>query len=239
MLVDHMLCSIDAARTTELAQLGSDISRAYANGALGEDDYQRLWEAIQERRAETRPKPRTAPPRAPWWPARRRQRSPDKQASIERRRRLAASGPMSPALAAKFTVCQLAVFKVVGEEVIKHGVCMLCIDAIAAMAGTCPTVVRAAFDEAERLLLLTVQERRRLGQRSLTNVVHIISGEWLTWLRKGGGSRKTKTTNNRYSDSLPRKPGLVSDYRHKGLSEGGYRPLAREKGGAKVAATSK
>jgi len=53
-----MLCTIDGARTTELAQLGSDISRAYANGALGEDDHQRLWEAIEERRAEARPKPR-------------------------------------------------------------------------------------------------------------------------------------------------------------------------------------
>jgi hypothetical protein len=35
--------------------------------------------------------------------AQARSRSPDKQASIERRRRLAASGPMPPALAAKFT----------------------------------------------------------------------------------------------------------------------------------------
>jgi hypothetical protein len=56
-----MLCTINGARTTELAQLGSDISRAYANGALSEDGYQCLWEAIQERRTETRPKPRAAP----------------------------------------------------------------------------------------------------------------------------------------------------------------------------------
>ena len=60
MLVDHMLCTIDGARTTELAQLGSDISRAYGNGHLSEDDYQRLWEAIEERRTETRPKTRAA-----------------------------------------------------------------------------------------------------------------------------------------------------------------------------------
>jgi hypothetical protein len=58
MLVDHMLCAIDGARTVELAQLGSDISRAYANGEISEDDHQRLWEAIEERRAEARPKPR-------------------------------------------------------------------------------------------------------------------------------------------------------------------------------------
>ena len=64
MLVDHMLYAIDGARATELAQLGSDISRAYANGALSEDDYQRLWEAIGERRTETRPNPQAAPPLA-------------------------------------------------------------------------------------------------------------------------------------------------------------------------------
>src|SRR6516162_5313819 len=103
MLVDHMLCTIDGARMTELAQLGSDISRAYANGALSEDDYQRLWEAVQERRIETRPKPRTTPSSAPWASARRPQRTPDRQASIERRRRLVASGPLPPPLAARFT----------------------------------------------------------------------------------------------------------------------------------------
>jgi hypothetical protein len=46
--------------------------------------------------------------------------------------------------------------------------------------------------QARRLGLITVEERRRPGQRSLTNIVRIISKEWLTWLRKGprasGGS---------------------------------------------------
>lgn len=54
MLADHLLCAIDGARTAELAQLGSDISRAYANGTISEDDHLRLWEAIQERRTRDR-----------------------------------------------------------------------------------------------------------------------------------------------------------------------------------------
>jgi hypothetical protein len=58
MLVDHMLCSIDAARPTELARLMSELYRAHANGALSEDDYMRLGEAIEARRTETRPKQR-------------------------------------------------------------------------------------------------------------------------------------------------------------------------------------
>jgi len=116
MLVDHMLCTIDGARTIELAQLGSYISRAYANGVLSEDDHQRLWEAIQERRTETRPIPRAVPSSAPGASARRPQRSPDRQASIERRRRLVASGPLPPPLAARFTWGEQAVMRIVGDE---------------------------------------------------------------------------------------------------------------------------
>jgi len=106
MLVDHMLCTIDGAQTTELDFLGSDVSRAYANGVISEDDHQRLWEAIEERREalqprQTKTRSRTpgTPQNAPRGPARRPQRSPDRQASIERRRRLVASGPLPPPLA--------------------------------------------------------------------------------------------------------------------------------------------
>jgi hypothetical protein len=114
---------------------------------------------------------------------------------------------MPPALATKFTISELAVLKIAGEEVIKHGVCTLCIDALAAMAGTCPTVVRSAFDIAEGLALLTVQERRRPGQRSLTNVIHIISAEWADVAAQGGGSRKTETTTTRIFRYLDPKAG--------------------------------
>ena len=33
--------------------------------------------------------------------------------------------------------------------------------------------------------LVTVQERRRKGQRSLTNIIRIVSREWRDWLHKG------------------------------------------------------
>jgi hypothetical protein len=190
MLVDHMLCTIDGARTTELAQLGSDISRAYANGALSEDDYQRLWEAIQERRTETRPKLRAAASSAPRTSA-RRQRTPDRQASIERRRRLVASGPLPPPLAARFTWGEQAVMRIVGDECRAHGCCFLHIDAIAARAGVHRTTVQNALREAQGRgevpgsPIITVRERRRPGQRSLTNVIHIFSKEWRDWLHKG------------------------------------------------------
>jgi hypothetical protein len=36
--------------------------------------------------------------------------------------------------------------------------------------------------------MITVQERRRRGQKSLTNIVRIVSAEWQSWLREGVGS---------------------------------------------------
>ena len=93
---------------------------------------------------------------------------------------------MPPALAAKFTQAEMAAFRIVSDEVRHHGVCALHIDAIAARAGTCRTTVKNALREARRLNLVTVQERRRRGQKSLTNLVRIISPEWMAWIRIGG-----------------------------------------------------
>jgi hypothetical protein len=71
------------------------------------------------------------------------------------------------------------------NEVRKHGVCSLPIPAIAALSGVHRTTVQNALRQARRLKLATVQERRCRGQASLTNIVRIISQEWLTWIRKG------------------------------------------------------
>jgi hypothetical protein len=213
MLADHMLCAIDGARTTELAQLGSDISRAYTNGALSEDDYQRLWEAIQERRTEARPKPRTASSGAPRVSA-RRQRTPDRQASIERRRRLVASGPLPPPLAARFTWGEIAVMRIVGDECRAHGCCFLHIDAIAARAGVHRTTVQNALREAQgrgevpNTPIISLTERRRAGQRSLTNIIRIVSREWRDWLHRGParspmgvGSKRTAAEKSSTTDT--------------------------------------
>jgi hypothetical protein len=46
------------------------------------------------------------------------------------------------------------------------------------------TTVQNALRQARRLI--TVEERRPTGRRkSLTNIVRIVSPEWMTWLRRG------------------------------------------------------
>jgi hypothetical protein len=188
MFTDQLTRAIAAARTPQLDHLSAELWKAYAAGALSDDDAQAAAEAIRERKLASAPK---APPP----PKARRQRSPDRQASIARRRHLAASGPMPPALAARFTQAEMAAFRIVSDEVRHHGVCALHIDAIAARAGTCRTTVKNALREARRLNLVTVQERRRRGQKSLTNLVRIVSPEWMAWIRIG--VRKTTTPDNR------------------------------------------
>jgi hypothetical protein len=66
------------------------------------------------------------------------------------------------------------------------------IDAIAARAGVHRTTVQNALREAQgrggepgRIAIITVQERRLRGQRSLTNIIRIVSRDWLNWLHKG------------------------------------------------------
>ena len=100
---------------------------------------------------------------------------------------------MPPALAARFTQAEMAALRIISDEVRHHGVCGLHIDAIAARAGTCRTTVKNALREARRLNLVTVQERRRRGQKSLTNLVRIVSPEWTAWIRIGG--KKSTTTD--------------------------------------------
>ena len=122
------------------------------------------------------------------FPPKRLQRAPEQSVVIERRRRLACSGPMPPALGSRFTTGQLSVLRIVGDEVARNGACGLCIDAIAARAGVCRRLAQAAIRLAEGDGLLTIQERRHQGRKNESNVVRIISREWLQWLRRGGRS---------------------------------------------------
>jgi hypothetical protein len=133
----------------------------------------------------------------------KRQQSPVKAASIARRRRLAACWPLPPTNAAAFTLSEQAALRVIADEMKRHGICTSCNAKIAAIAGTCVTVVKNALRKAKALRLLTVEERRRAGQRSLTNLVRFLCMAWKSWItRKGSGVRKTTTTDHGFRSNL-------------------------------------
>ena len=189
---NQMAAAIEDARTlTRLDHLSRSIWQGLAAGAVADDDAQALAERLHARRSLIRGeiKPVGTPVGRPSiFPPRRLQRAPKRPVAIARRRHLAASGPMPPALACKFTVSELAVLRIIGDEVRQHGHCDRCVDEIAARAGVCRRMVQTAIREAARVGLLTVQERRREGRRNLPNVVRIVSKEWTSWLARGGRS---------------------------------------------------
>ena len=216
---DQMAAAIDGARTlTRLDHLSRSIWQGVTAGTVADDNAQALAERLHARRGVLRGdlKPVGIPPGRPSiFPPRRLQRAPQRPVAIARRRHLAASGPMPPALACKFTVGELAVLRIVGDEVRQHGHCARCVDEIAARAGVCRRMVQAALREAARLGLLTIEERRREGRRNLPNVVRIVAKEWTTWLARGGrsnppsaepliGCKKMRPTDNSYKNQRSR-----------------------------------
>jgi hypothetical protein len=194
MFCDQMAAAIDGARTlTRLDHLSRSIWQGLAAGAVADDDAQSLAERLHARRSVLRGeiKPVGIPSGRPSiFPPRRLQRAPQRPVAIARRRHLAASGPMPPSLACKFTVSELAVLRIIGDEVRQHGCCDRCVDELAARAGVCRRMVQNALGEAARLGLLTIEERRREGRRNLPNVIRIVAKEWMLWLARGGRSSR-------------------------------------------------
>lgn len=194
---DQFLTAIAGARGRNLDAIAQQMWVAHGNGLLPDDDAQALAEAIEQRRRPGGPgTPQNALQalqgrRQSIFPPRRPQRSPDRAKSIARRRQLAASGPMPPALASSFTTSELSVLKIVADEVAAHGTCTRTIGEIAARAGVCRTSALNALRQAVSQGLIRIEERRREGQRNLPNVITITSADWTAWLDRGGRVQKS------------------------------------------------
>jgi len=192
MFATQMAAAINEARTlTRLDDLSRAIWQGWGANAVTDDQAQDLASLIHARRLVVRGevKPVGIPSGRPSiFPPRRLQRAPLRSVAIARRRHLAASGPVPPSVASKFTVGELAALRIVTDEVREKGHCDRTIAEISARAGVCRTTAQNAIRAAAAMGLLTVQERRREGQKNLPNVVRIVSREWLQWIKRGGGS---------------------------------------------------
>ena len=105
---------------------------------------------------------------------------------------------MPPALACKFTVSELAVLRIVGDEVRQHGHCDRCVQELAARLG-CAGPWSRTYSRGSSAWALTIEERRREGRRNLPNVIRIpFSKEWTSWLARGkAGKPSISRTANR------------------------------------------
>src|SRR4051812_28757362 len=182
MFAEQLRRAIEAAPRVELPKVSALLWKAYAVGTVSESDAADLSNLIEARKAI---------PAAQKAVQRRLGSRPRSPASMERRRRWAASGALPPSLAARFTLAETAVLAVLAAEHQKHGRCTLTIDHIAALAGVGRTTVKNALREAQRHGLTRIEERRVSAWRNAPNLVTITSPEWLPWLRmrhKGVGS---------------------------------------------------
>jgi hypothetical protein len=111
-------------------------------------------------------------------------RSPDREASRQRRRMLGTSGALPPELRAHFSEAHQAVLAVVAGEIKKRGRCALYIDKIAARAGVSRRTVQYALRKACNLFLVTVLERPQRGGRHLSHMITLLSNAWREWIRR-------------------------------------------------------
>ncbi len=203
--------AIGRAPLAALDDIMRAICADHAAGRLTDDETQALYEAVYARRkALKRPVPGHSPlkvvlvregaerPPVTNVEPRRVARSGPRQLvlvrvprlrpeqrlrAIERRRSIAASGMMPGPLAASFTVSEQSALAVIAREVMEHGTCGLCLEAIAARSGTSRSTVKRAIKQARALGLIRVEERPRPGQKHLPSIIRIVSAAWLAWLK--------------------------------------------------------
>ena len=224
MLAIEMVANIAELRSiTRLDAIAKIIWMAHGAGALTDDQAQALAEAVHARKKAIRdaetvlvrapgdvasdaaqsPPERPRERRSSIFPAKRPPKSPDRQRSILRRRRLAASGPLPPPLAANFTTGQLSVLRIIADETESHkGTCTRSLGELAARAGVCVALVRNTLRLAESLFLITTEFRARHGKRHLPSVIRIISKPWNLWLIIG-------RTVKRHALNAEREPGTL------------------------------
>src|SRR3954463_6858688 len=203
MFADELRRAVEASPRVELPKVSALLWKAYAAGQVSEAQASELSDLIESRRALP----------AAQKPIQRRLGSrPRSCASMERRRRWAASGCLPPAVAARFTLAEQSALAVIAAENRKRGDCRLTNGEIADVAGVSITTVKNALRAARALGFISVEERRLSAFRNAPNVVRITSPEWRAWLRLGGGGKSvprspTAYKNQRTRWSEPAQPG--------------------------------
>src|SRR5215210_6122464 len=198
MFAEQLRRAVEASPRVELPKVSALLWKAYAAGTVTEAQASELSERIEARKALP----------AAQKPVQRRFGSrPRSPASMERRRRWAASGALPPALASRFTLAEQSVLAIVAAEHRKRGDYRLTNKEVADVAGVCITTVKNALRAARAINLLSVEERRLTAFRNDSNVVRITSPEWRAWLRLGGGGKsvpRSHTQENNRASSVRR-----------------------------------
>jgi hypothetical protein len=238
--------AIETAPRSALDAITAQLWRAFGEGYVTEAEAEALAALIETRQAARDPDrgsstsstgSNTPQDRASGSRTGRSGSRPRTDVSMERRRRWAASGRMPPGIAARFTLAEQAVLSLVAAETCRRKDCRLAIEHMAALAGVSRSTVKNAIRVAAKLGLLNVEERRLTGWRNDTNIIRIVSPEWLSWLRltrkkkdetfpilsEGGAVKSATRTPTNLQDQGKLRPAEPSQ----GLPRGSGRPLGQ------------
>lgn len=219
-----LMAAIDAAAVSNLDEVAKIVWRSLALNVISDDEAEQLSAAIDAKRhaLASRPGTRRLPPTL--GERHRTSRARRSEASILRRRRWSSSGAVPSSIAMNFTTGEAAVLAVVARQVQRCGHCVMFMEQMAAIAGVGRTTVRNALRQAQALGLLVVEERRITGNRNQSNLIRIVSKEWLLWLgfSRRGGCKKALTTSYQYSETVSNRG------REQGEHQGIAPPFRRE-----------
>lgn len=160
--------------------------------------------------------------------------SPDREASIRRRRVLGSSSPLPAHFRGLFTEGQRAVMLIVASEVNAHGRCTLVVDKIGALAGVGRTSVHVALRRAQSLGLLKVTLRPQKGAKHLPNVIEILSSEWMAWIKRGpkrGSERPEAIGSAPLTHAKKVDPTKREETKRRAFGEASWRGRARSPSG--------
>ena len=151
MLAEQFTEAAAVARNSAALDLvARQLWAAHGEGHLADADASAISEAVQARRAALARQGAVSLSKPASARRRPSPRSPDRQASLGRRRRQTASGALPPTLACHFTLGEQAVLSVIAWFCMRHGTCRLPVDAIAALAGVSRRLVQQAQQAAAR-----------------------------------------------------------------------------------------
>ena len=117
----------EAAPRAALPAVASALWKAFGEGHVSEVEAETLSGLIEARQGVSITEMPSSLPGLTGAPKSRTGSRPRTDASIERRRRWAASGRLPPAIAARFTLAEQAALAVVAVEVAKRGDCRLAV----------------------------------------------------------------------------------------------------------------
>jgi hypothetical protein len=126
---------------------------------------------------------------------RKRPQPRKREASITRRRGLAAAGFLPPEIAAQFTLSEQAVLTTLAKLAGQCSVVRRAVDEIAARAAVSRSMVQKTIRKAHDMRLIERKIQKRKGEKNDLNLITLRCPKWLGWLSRRIGWKKESTTN--------------------------------------------